>query len=76
MPKYFTVTTDGDTSITPFDRYHLAEVTGDPVKTRDEMPDDYVELTLEQAQALMDRWNRICQTKCLDYAYALSPDHE
>lgn len=57
MPSYFKKIEDGEVETLPFNRFHLSEVTGERVKTKQEMPGDVVELTLEQAYELLDKWN-------------------
>lgn len=57
MPTQFKKTVDGVVEIMQFTRFHLSEVTGKRVKTKQEMPDDTVDLTLEQAHMLIDKWN-------------------
>ena len=57
MPSYFKQITHNEVETVPFDRFHLSQVTGDPVKTKQEMPNNVVELTTEQAYELIDKWN-------------------
>lgn len=57
MPSYFKKIENSEVETTPFDRFHLSEVTGERVKTKQEMPDNVVELTTEQAYELIDKWN-------------------
>lgn len=57
MPSYFKQIENGVVDTLPFNRFHLSEVTGERVKTKQEMPCDVVELTPEQACELIDKWN-------------------
>lgn len=57
MPKYFKVIEDGVVKTMPFNRFHVAEVTGSRVRTIQEMPGEAFELSNEQAQELIDKWN-------------------
>lgn len=61
MPSYFKKIENSEVETMPFDRFHLYEVTGEPVKTNQEMPDDVVELTTEQARELIGKWNDIAR---------------
>lgn len=63
MPSYFKKIEGGEVETLPFDRFHLSAVTGERVKTKQEMPCDVVELTLEQAYKLLDDWNTFPTTR-------------
>jgi hypothetical protein len=70
MPSHFRVIQNGEIESQPFNRFHLSEVTGQPVKTKQEMPNDVVELTTEQAWELIDKWN-LNMNPAVDPEYSL-----
>lgn len=68
MPSYFKRIKDGEVETIPFNRFHLSEVTGDRVKTKQETPGDVVELTTEQAYTLIDSWNTFPTRGAIEYS--------
>lgn len=76
MPSQYTVDDGYQVETHHFTRFHLAEVTGNRLLSKDEMSDDIVVLTHHQSQVLVDKWNDIAEQNGLDYVYAVYDDVE
>lgn len=76
MPSHYTVDDGYQVETHHFTRFHLSEVTGDPVLTKSQMPNDIVTLTHHQAQELVDKWNDIAQRQRINEVYAVYDDVE
>lgn len=76
MPSMFTVDDGFEVRRVHFNRFHLSEITGNPVKTKEEMPEDYVILTHDQAHTLVEKWNYMCSIIGDDIVYAVYDDVE
>lgn len=76
MPSMFTIDDGFEVRRQHFNRFHLSEVTGNPVKSKEEMPEDYVVLTHAQAALLVEKWNSMCSISGDDIMYAVYDDVE
>lgn len=74
MPTSFIIKNGDDKKHCNFNRFHLAEVTGDPVKSMSELPNVPIYLTPAQAEVLTVKWAEISALMGFKYTYEVYDD--